>query len=187
MGRDKLTRLLPDGRRLVDRPAAALAAVCGTCLAVGRDLGLSGFRPVADREPGQGPAGGILTALEEAATPWVLVVAGDMPEVDAALLGALQAEAATDSHSALIPEGPHGLEPLVAAYPRVLADEVRTSLEKGVDAAYLLLSADRRRVWPYPAVRAVAKLSRPFLSLNRPEDWESFTGRLGEEPQPPRA
>lgn len=177
MGQDKLLLPWPGGGRVVDRPAAALRAVCGELVSVGRapgaDLGLNGFRPLADVEAHQGPLAGILAALEEAATPWVLVLAGDMPDVTPQLLAALQREAERDPARALIPAGPVGPEPLAAAYPAALAPVVRERFRSGIRAARAALPLDLQRAWPYEEVRAVARLDPPFCSLNDPEDWKA--------------
>ena len=55
----------------------------------GAELAPLGLRVVKDRQPGLGALGGLLTALSEARWPIVVVVACDMPFIDAGLLGAL--------------------------------------------------------------------------------------------------
>lgn len=71
MGRDKALIHL-DGQALAARVAAALrAGGCGEVLAVGGDhtaLARLGLSPVADRWPGEGPLGGLATALAAART-----------------------------------------------------------------------------------------------------------------------
>ncbi|TAH38540.1 MAG: hypothetical protein EYC70_03960 [Planctomycetota bacterium] len=178
MGQDKLLLRLPDGSRLVDRPAAALRSVCGELRIVGRALeGLEDFAQLADAAGAAGPIAGLLAALESARTPWVLVAAGDMPELHAGLLRALQDEAERDAAVALIPDGPQGLEPLCAAYPAALAAAVRARVQAGASAAVDALAARQRRSWPYEQAQAAARLSAPFLSLNSPSDWVAYAGR----------
>ncbi len=80
MGRDK-AYLPVSGGILVTRVAGAVEAAAGNVALVGdperyADLG---YPVVADRYPGQGPLGGILTALGEKAAEWNLIVACDMP------------------------------------------------------------------------------------------------------------
>ncbi len=101
MGRDKA--LLPvGGRALALRVADALRdAGAGAVTAVGGDLAALaalGLPTVADRAPGEGPLGGILTALAEAAAgqPVVLVAACDLVAPDAAALSATVAALAAD-------------------------------------------------------------------------------------------
>jgi molybdopterin-guanine dinucleotide biosynthesis protein A/rhodanese-related sulfurtransferase len=84
MGRDKA--LVPiDGVAMARRVADALASGgCRPVVAVGGDaiaLGRLGIPVVPDRWPGEGPLGGILTALGAASGP-VLVLACDLPWID---------------------------------------------------------------------------------------------------------
>ncbi|MCB1015525.1 MAG: NTP transferase domain-containing protein [Acidimicrobiales bacterium] len=96
MGRDKA--LLPVGARpLVLRPVEALrAAAAARVVVVGGDVrALSGLglEPVADRHPGEGPLGGLVTALGAVDEPVVVVLACDLlhpaPEAVTAVVDAL--------------------------------------------------------------------------------------------------
>ncbi len=191
MGCDKLSLRLEGGERLVERPASALREVCGFLLAVGTpcegDLGLAGFRAIPDAVAGMGPLGGLLAAMEAATTPWVLLVAGDMPWLSGAFLAALQAEAMRDPARALIPRSPRGLEPLAAAYPVLLAPQVGAALQTGRLAAHAALPVEMRRIWDYGGTRETGRLRDPFLNLNAPEEWVAFAGRPVHAEEPPRA
>jgi len=82
MGRDKAL-LEVGGRPLAAVVAAALVgAGADPVLAVGGDggaLARLGLVPVPDDAPGEGPLGGLLTALRVASTPVVAVLACDLP------------------------------------------------------------------------------------------------------------
>ena len=84
MGRDKAL-VEVDGVPMAGRVAAALRdAGAAEVLAVGGDaeaLARLGLTPVADRWPGEGPLGGIVTALHAAAHDVVAVLACDLPFV----------------------------------------------------------------------------------------------------------
>ncbi len=58
---------------------------------------VTGFRTVADRVAGAGPIAGIAAGLAVATTPWMLVLAGDMPDVDDALFEQLRDGAGHDA------------------------------------------------------------------------------------------
>ncbi len=81
MGRDKALIRLGDGMTLVEGVAAALRTAGATeVLVVGghqNALAALGLQYVPDRFPGEGPLGGIVTALGAASQPCVAVLACD--------------------------------------------------------------------------------------------------------------
>lgn len=83
MGVDKAFIEL-DGQTLLDRAVDALrAAAADPVVVVGGDEARildAGHRFVADRHPGEGPLGGIITALEAVDTELVVVLACDLIE-----------------------------------------------------------------------------------------------------------
>lgn len=85
MGQDKATLRIGE-QDLGDRVlVAALLAGASEVLAVGGDgasLQEQGWRHVADLWPGEGPLGGIISALTVAAHEVVVVLACDLPDVD---------------------------------------------------------------------------------------------------------
>ncbi len=87
-GVDK-TRLPLGGRTLLQRAAAALAPVTSRCLIVGGTPS-AGLQTVPDRYPGEGPLGGILTALDAIRTSHALFLAVDLPFIPVSLLQELQ-------------------------------------------------------------------------------------------------
>jgi molybdopterin-guanine dinucleotide biosynthesis protein A len=97
MGRDKAL-VEVDGVPMVRSVAAALhAAGCVAVVAIGGDraaLEALGLVVVDDLFPGEGPLGGVLTALAAApaAADAVVVVACDLPQLTAATIAALLAE-----------------------------------------------------------------------------------------------
>jgi molybdenum cofactor guanylyltransferase len=169
MGRDKA--FLPvHGESLAAVVARAVSAAAGSATLVGDPqlYGGLGYPVVADRYPGEGPLGGILTALRHTAAEWNLVVACDMPRVTFELLQDLLEAAERNSMKIIIPQGRDGLrEPLCAVYHREaregLAGAFATGIRK-VTAAF-----DGIPVAAYP----VAEVAR-FQNLNTPEDWAGY-------------
>ena len=103
MGRDKAL-IEVDGLPLAAVAANALrAAGADPVVAVGGDeeaLRHLGFDVVPDDHPGEGPLGGVLTALRRAPTPVVAVLGCDLPGARAAgvaaVVGALAGQAEAD-------------------------------------------------------------------------------------------
>jgi molybdenum cofactor guanylyltransferase len=119
MGRDKATEVLIDGQPLAQRLAGVLAAAGATeVISIGgrRDalagLGLDA-RP--DRHPGEGPLGGILTALLEAGEARVVVLACDLMALDEATVRALVGTLADPVVDVALARAEQ-LEPLIGAW-----------------------------------------------------------------------
>jgi molybdopterin-guanine dinucleotide biosynthesis protein A len=123
------------GRPLAAYPLAALrGAGAAELLAVGGTGPLAtaltalGYTLVADADPpGQGPLAAIVRVLEVAAEPLVVVLACDTPFVTAATVTRLIA--AADERGCVGITGGR-LEPLIAAYGRVVRAELAASLER---------------------------------------------------------
>ena len=93
MGRDKA--LLPvDGTPMAQRVAGSMrAGGCESVVAIGGDadaLAAAGLLTITDRWPGEGPLGGVITALEHFLNADVVVVAAcDLPQLSAETVAAL--------------------------------------------------------------------------------------------------
>jgi molybdopterin-guanine dinucleotide biosynthesis protein A len=119
MGRDKAL-IEVDGRTLARTVADALhAAGAGRVVAVGGDadgLAALGIEVVADRHPGEGPLGGILTALAATDAEVVMVLACDLPSPDPASIARVVDALGDADVAAPFHDGRHEL--LHAAYHR---------------------------------------------------------------------
>lgn len=177
MGRDKAFVEL-QGRPLVSFPIAALQqAGAAEVLAVGGDrarLVALGTTWVADRYPGAGPTGGILTALGAAARDVVVVLGCDMPFVTAAAVGHVLA-ALEPGDDAAVPAVGGRLEPLLGAYRRRCAPALAAALERGERAVHRALAgvAVRRVVLPDPGWAR---------SINTPAELDAAAGAAGRVP-----
>jgi molybdopterin-guanine dinucleotide biosynthesis protein A len=166
MGRDKA--LLPfRGGPLAGAVALAVERAAGNVTVVGR-AGLLDYPAIPDLYPGEGPLGGILTALAHSRAEWNLVAACDMPEIDAAFLTGLLDRAAASGRAALIPHGPDGRpQPLCAVYharSRAALERAFAAGERKPRAALQGLDVE---VW------AVAEVAY-FQNVNTPEDWAGY-------------
>jgi molybdopterin-guanine dinucleotide biosynthesis protein A len=165
MGSDKALLNL-DGTPLILRAAAAAAEVCGSVWLVGDPVkyGSLGFPVVADRFIGMGPLAGIEAALASSTSDWNLILACDMPCLNAAILESLFADDA-DCSLPRYPDG--GLEPLCAVYHRRCHSHIRTAIENGVRKVTAALDGLAIRYVPVTS-------EEPFTNLNTPEELERY-------------
>jgi molybdopterin-guanine dinucleotide biosynthesis protein A len=128
-----------------------------------------GLRVIPDIRPGLGALGGIHTAIVAAPAP-VVLAAWDMPFVSADLIRALAA--GLDSHDAYVPEshGPHGMEPLCAAYGPACRAAIETCMEHGDLRAIAFHQAINAGILPLDRVRELGDPARLFFNLNTPDD-----------------
>ncbi len=133
MGVDKAT-LVVDGRPLATIAGEALSVGgAAEVFAVGGDArraAATGLRHVADRWPGEGPLGGVVTALDAAAHAVVVVLACDMPRVTAGAVDEVLAGLTPGTDAAVAVT--HGrVHPLLAAYRRSCTAPFRRVFEAG--------------------------------------------------------
>lgn len=169
-GVDKRT-LQIDGASIFDRQCAVLAPLCAEIL-VSTPGAAPGYRTVADLVPGGGPLAGIAAGLAHATTPWLLVVAGDMPHLSAPVLGLLLDAAGADVDAVGIRIGALP-EPLLCLY-RVAAVRPRVAarLAAGrLKASALLTDEGLVVAWADEAqVRAIDPDLRALTNINSPAD-----------------
>jgi molybdopterin-guanine dinucleotide biosynthesis protein A len=165
MGRDKA--LLPfRGSTLAESIAREVALAAGNVTLVGNPaLG------IPDLYPGEGPLGGILTALAHSEADWNLIVACDMPLARAPFLCSLLAEACERNTDALLPQSPSGrLEPLCAVYHRLARAAIQAQFDAGVRKVTAGLEGLR------VSLLKVSQVA-PFQNVNTPEDWDAHAGK----------
>jgi molybdopterin-guanine dinucleotide biosynthesis protein A len=171
LGQDKTTLLL-GGKPLALTVAAALAPFTATRWLISNhplahlDLGLP---LVTDLIPFLGPAGGLLTALFYARTPWVLAAAVDNPFLAPALLAELAAQAGHTSRPAVICRSPGGLEPFPGLYAVRLLPALRDFLQSDRRPTRFL-DVCRPQILSETEVRALDPEGRSFFNLNTPQD-----------------
>jgi molybdopterin-guanine dinucleotide biosynthesis protein A len=179
MGRDK-ARLRYRGGALAEWVARQVQLAAQSATLVGNRVGdptgdltsdpeLGG---IPDLYPGEGPLGGILTALhhslQHTAADWNLIVARDMPEVSAAFLEKLLAAAEASGADALLPAGPSGrVEPLCAVYHRRALAPMELHFTRGVRKVAAALEG-------VPTFCLSVTELAPFQNVNTPEDWAGY-------------
>jgi molybdenum cofactor guanylyltransferase len=163
--------LVVDGEPILARQRAALDGRCAEVIVAAR-VPVDGLRTVADAPGAHGPLAGIAAGLAAARTPWVLVVAGDMPHVTGAVIDLLTARSAGDAVAFRIAGLPEPLLCLlrVAAVAPVLARRLAAGRAK---AAELLLDPALHVIWLEERdLRAVDASLRALTNVNAPSDLE---------------
>ena len=171
MGRDKA--LLPfRGQPLAASVARVLTEAAGCAVLVGGPPGLGalGYPVLPDLFPGEGPLGGILTALSHTTADWNLLVACDMPELTPPFLAGLLAAAEESGADVLLPFGPSGLpEPLCAVYRREIRRPLAAAFDLGVRKITAAFEGLRVVHFSVPELK-------PLQNVNTPQDWTQYAG-----------
>ncbi|HEY4243705.1 MAG TPA: molybdenum cofactor guanylyltransferase [Kofleriaceae bacterium] len=168
MGGVDKRQIVVEGATIFERQVSVLAPRTSEILVSAR-AEVAGFRTVYDDEADAGPLAGVWAALAATTDDWLLVVAGDMPYLDAALIDAMLAARARDAVGIRI-DG--RIEPLLCVL-RVAAARPVLSAMRAVDerrAGALLERLDT--VW----LDDVA--DRSLHSINAPEDLVPSPGRI---------
>lgn len=156
--------LLLHGRPLIEYPLAALCEAGLEAMVVSRSdvvLPALGVPVVHDASPVRHPLAGILAALDHAGGRAVLVVAADMPFLEAPLLRAIAG--ADPAAPVVAAEAAGALEPLCARY----SPAVRDALERALGA-----EAPLRRTLAGLSPATVATRPEVVASLNTLDDLE---------------
>lgn len=170
-GLDK-SRLVVDGTPIIVRQLAVLQLVAREVVVVASgaprfaDLSVTVH---ADVVPGAGALGGILTAVETARSPFVLVVACDLPFLEPDLLARL-VDRAAGADGAWI-RSARGVEPLIACYTQTAAPRIRGAVEAGRLKAADLGEVLRMREVSEQEVAAFGDPARLLANLNTPDDY----------------
>ena len=158
---------------ILERQLTVLRAITPHILIVGGDPShgqATGVPVVADRVAGVGALGGLYSALVEAPTEQVLVIACDMPFLTAPFLSRLAALGADTE--ATVPRDAHGPHPLCASYLRRIAGRLRARIDAGalriIDA---LEDLEVRDMGP-DEVAPFNEDGRLFLNVNTPDDYQ---------------
>jgi molybdopterin-guanine dinucleotide biosynthesis protein A len=173
-GRDK-SRLVIEGRPIIVRQVEALQQVADEIFVVSPDVARFadiGLPVHPDLERGAGAIGGLHTALETATADRVLVVACDLPYLDARVLERLAALAA--GADAAWVRTPRGVEPLLACYRRSARTVIHAELRAG---RRKLADLDRVLQIVYldaPELAAFGPVDRLVANVNSVEDYDKL-------------
>ena len=130
-------------------------------------------RSVEDPVEGEGPLVGIAAGLEACRGGAAIVVAVDMPFVEAPLLRRL-VERLDDAHRWVVPFAEGRPQPLCSAFATSALPVLRTHLEAG-DRAPMTVAADLEAYRMQPEEwRELDPAGRSFVNVNTPEEFASL-------------
>lgn len=156
-----------DGRSVLSR-LLALAGHAPVLVVSDRSADFAGLRCVGDVEPGRGAPGGLVSALVSASTPWVLVVAGDMPFLEVPHRDRLVERASAGDVEVVIATRAGRAEPLFGLYRSALGASWRPLLRENPSVRDLIATVPSAAVEFDP---------RALDSLNAPEDLVRVNAR----------
>ena len=136
-----------------------------------------GVEAIPDRWPGEGPLGGIVTALLNATKnnlqhKWNLILSCDMPFLTAEWLGYLCERAMKSSAQAVYSQSAHGPEPLCACYRTDAGLALLEVFERGVRKVTEALKHVRTEVLDEADWKRFDSAGRLFWNMNTPADYE---------------
>ena len=136
-----------------------------------------GADTIEDRWPGEGPLGGIVTALEDAAKrpahcEWNLIVSCDMPFLTREWLVFLAQRAASSKAQVVFPRSASGPEPLCACWHTVAAAKLRFGFERGVRKVMEGIALLRAEVLDEADWKRFDSAGRLFWNMNTAADYE---------------
>jgi len=178
------------GRTMLAQTAGLLASVCGEVIIVAAE-GQYPDVPVpllADRWPGQGPLGGILTALQSSAlrgteSIWNLIVSCDMPFLTRDWLEFLCQRAERSAAQVAVAESANGLEPLCACWKTTSMPSVQAAFDSGVRKVSDAMKRLPMEVLDVSVWKRFDTKGRLFWNINTPADYEEAK-RILEVRQP---
>ena len=178
-GRDKALVEF-DGQTMLLRMRELLGSVCGkaTVIASPEKYASIGVDCVADQWPGEGPLGGIITALTTtrdlpAEAEWNLIVGCDMPFLTGEWLEYLTHHAMTSNADVVAPRSRSGIEPLCACWRTTAAPKLQCAFDGGVRKITEAMKHLKREILDESEWKQFDTAGRLFWNMNTPADYEA--------------
>jgi molybdenum cofactor guanylyltransferase len=188
-GRDKaLVRLA--GKSMLQRTGELLASVCSETSIVappGKYVD-SQWPVIADRWPGEGPLGGILTALHHVHhsaqahdsqssghgrdSLWALNLSCDMPFLTAEFLTFLWDRVSQSKAQVVVPQSTSGLEPLCACWSAGSVAAIQAVFDTGIRKVTEAMKRLPMEVLDESVWKRFDSHGRLFWNMNTPQDYE---------------
>src|ERR1700688_1738111 len=171
-----ITPLLLEIVQLAQTCASEVAVIAGAQKY--RDLAAN-LQIIEDLWPGEGPLGGIITALQhtpasDCSVEWNLILSCDMPFLTAEWLQFLVAHAreANKEIQVILPHSAHGPEPLCACYRSSAAGPLKNVFDRGVRKVTQALKEVRTEVLDESVWKRFDSAGHLFWNMNSPADFE---------------
>jgi molybdopterin-guanine dinucleotide biosynthesis protein A len=135
-----------------------------------------GAEIVEDKWPGEGPLGGIVTALlhteaNKSACEWNIIVSCDMPFLTADWMIFLAKRASKSTDLVVLPHSEHGPEPLCACYRTSAGQPLRAVFEGGVRKVTQALKQVKTEVLDERDWKRFDSAGRLFWNMNTAADY----------------
>ena len=186
-GSDKALATL-GGQTMLERICGLVREVTGGVSVVASLSSYTGVeaRMVRDRWPGEGPLGGIITALEDARsgvprTKNCLIVSCDMPFLTAEWLQYLSAFATHSAAQIVVPRSTQGLEPLCACWCAGAAEALHGLFHNGVRKVTEVFKHTRTEILDEAHWKRFDSAGRLFWNMNTPQDYKEALRVFAEE------
>jgi molybdenum cofactor guanylyltransferase len=168
------------GKTMLQRTGELLAAAChdATIVAPEGKYGDAPWPVLADRWPGEGPLGGILTALLHlhssggGSDSAALILSCDMPFLTKEFLLYLRERAACTSALIVAPQSSGGLEPLCACWHARSAGAIQSAFAAGVRKVTEAMKRLPIEVLDESIWKRFDSKNRLFWNMNAPADYE---------------
>jgi molybdopterin-guanine dinucleotide biosynthesis protein A len=163
--------LVVEGRTIFERQVSVLADRVAEII-VSSPKAITGFRTVRDTVDDGGPLAGIAAGLAATRTPWLLVLAGDMPFVTPELIDRLlsRTDDEIDAIGIRIEKLPEPLVCVLRVSSCAHAVQSRVAARQ-LKASRLLTDGDLRVAWlDETDIRAIDPTLRALFNVNVPED-----------------
>ena len=177
-----------NGETMLARMCALLKNVTGVVSVVAPLGRYSGFgeRIVEDLWPGEGPLGGIITALLDAQAQnqgptWCLVVGCDMPFLSGEWLTYMKERALASSATIVAPQSSAGLEPLCACWHTSATGKLQYAFEDGIRKVTEAMKRVSMEVVEEKDWARFDKSGRLFWNMNTAAEYEEARRILESE------
>jgi len=172
MGEDKAFLRLGD-ETLISRALNLAKSLTPNVKIVGEAAKLAEFGVVVeDVYPDRGPLGGIHAALVTIDIALNLMLAVDIPFVEAGFLEFLISESRLSGAIVTVPRSGGHIHSLCAVYRKEFAAVAEQSLIRGQNRIDVLFSSVKTRVIEEAELQRLGFSSKMFRNLNTPDDWK---------------